>query len=306
MKNIVIFIKKNLYVFSLIPIILIFIFFYFLHISLSLAAAISAIIISIDGIYLSRESSILPAKLKHSEDLRNFVLSWKRQHTDFYNKTVKQLIFPNIKHSINFRNNKRVYFIKEVHSQLLYKDIITTHLKKNYKKLPEVFLEYYRFIYEYNKILEKNYEIIKKFSIKYFKNNDYMPDIDNYKGNDTVRLDFFDIIYLYFYKKILPQGTNNSIAQHFLKNKKDTGIDNLFSYNIYPCQQPYELDKKIISDNVWGLDLIIPNTKLTSTLAFLQKEETAKIKKRGQIYLFSYSRLRLTRLRVFTLTAILK
>ena len=276
MKNIVIFIKKNLYVFSLIPIILIFIFFYFLHISLSLAAAISAIIISIDGIYLSRESSILPAKLKHSEDLRNFVLSWKRQHTDFYNKTVKQLIFPNIKHSINFRNNKRVYFIKEVHSQLLYKDIITTHLKKNYKKLPEVFLEYYRFIYEYNKILEKNYEIIKKFSIKYFKNNDYMPDIDNYKGNDTVRLDFFDIIYLYFYKKILPQGTNNPIAQHFLKNKKDTGIDNLFSYNIYPCQQPYELDKKIISDNVWELDLIIPNTTSKFPLAFLQKKEIAE------------------------------
>ncbi len=110
MKNIVIFIKKNLYVFSLIPIILIFIFFYFLHISLSLAAAISAIIISIDGVYLSRESSILPAKLKHSEDLRNFVLSWKRQHTDFYNKTVKQLIFPNIKHSINFRK-KGVRFI---------------------------------------------------------------------------------------------------------------------------------------------------------------------------------------------------
>ncbi|MCL4546215.1 MAG: hypothetical protein M1576_00525 [Deltaproteobacteria bacterium] len=306
MKNIVIFIKKNLYVFSLIPIILIFIFFYFLHISLSLAAAISAIIISIDGIYLSRESSILPAKLKHSEDLRNFVLSWKRQHTDFYNKTVKQLIFPNIKHSINFRNNKRVYFIKEVHSQLLYKDIITTHLKKNYKKLPQIFLEYYYFINEYNKILKKTYEIIKKFSIDYFKHDGYMPDINNYKGNDTVRLDFFDIIYLYFYKKILPRGTNNSIAEHFLKNKKDTGIDNLFSYNIYPCQQPYELDKKIISDNVWGLDLIIPNTKLTSTLAFLQKEETAKIKKRGQIYLFSYSRLRLTRLRVFTLTAILK
>ena len=306
MKNIVIFIKKNLYVFSLIPIILIFIFFYFLHISLSLAAAISAIIISIDGVYLSRESSILPAKLKHSEDLRNFVLSWKRQHTDFYNKTVKQLIFPNIKHSINFRNNKRVYFIKEVHSQLLYKDIITTHLKKNYKKLPQIFLEYYYFINEYNKILKKTYEIIKKFSIDYFKHDGYMPDINNYKGNDTVRLDFFDIIYLYFYKKILPRGTNNSIAEHFLKNKKDTGIDNLFSYNIYPCQQPYELDKKIISDNVWGLDLIIPNTKLTSTLAFLQKEETAKIKKRGQIYLFSYSRLRLTRLRVFTLTAILK
>ena len=65
MKNTVIFIQKNLYVFSFISIILIFVFFYLLHISLSLAAAISAIIISIDGIYLSRESSILPAKLKN-------------------------------------------------------------------------------------------------------------------------------------------------------------------------------------------------------------------------------------------------
>ena len=48
MKNTVIFIQKNLYVFSFISIILIFVFFYLLHISLSLAAAISAIIISID------------------------------------------------------------------------------------------------------------------------------------------------------------------------------------------------------------------------------------------------------------------
>ena len=134
MKNTVIFIQKNLYVFSFISIILIFIFFYFLYISLSLAAAISAIIISIDGIYLSRESSILPAKLKHSEDLRNFVLSWKKQHKEFYDKTVKQLILPNVRHSINFRSNKRMYFIKEIHSQRLYKDIIGTHLKNDYKK----------------------------------------------------------------------------------------------------------------------------------------------------------------------------
>jgi hypothetical protein len=277
MKNTVIFIQKNLYVFSFISIILIFIFFYFLYISLSLAAAISAIIISIDGIYLSRESSILPAKLKHSEDLRNFVLSWKKQHKEFYDKTVKLMILPNIKRNINFRTNQRMYFEKEVHSQRLYKDIIKVHLKKDYKKLPDVFSEYRYFIKEYNKVLGNTYGIIKNFSINYFKNNGYTPDIDNYKGNDTVRLDFFDIIYLYFYKKILPKGTNNSIAEHFLKNIKETNIDNLFSFNNpYQCQQSYELDKKNISNDVWKLDLIIPNTISKFQLAFLQKEETAK------------------------------
>ncbi len=275
MKKTVIFIQKHLYAISFISIIIIFVFSLLVHISLSLAAAISAIIISIDGIYLSRESSILPAKLKHSEDLRKFVSGWKGQHMEFYDKTVKQLIFPNIKSSINFRTNKRMYFIKEIHSQLLYKDIIAAHLKKNYKKLPEIFLEYHRLINEYNKILKKNYKIIKEFSIDYFKNNGYAPDIGNYRGNDTVELDFFDTIYLYLYKEILPNGSNNPFAQYFFRNKKDAEINNLFFYQKLRSPHEYELDKKIISSDVWDLVLMIPNTIYRFTLAVLKEEKTA-------------------------------
>ena len=276
----ILFIKKHLYAISFIFIIIIFVFFLLVHAHhLSLAVAISAIIISIDGIYLSRESSILPAKLKHSEDLRKFITSWKTEHIKFYDDTVKQLVLPNNRSRINFRKNKRIYFIKEIHSQRLYKDLIDVHLSKNYKNLYIVFLEYHRLISEYDKILKKTYEYIKKFAVDYFEknNNGFKPDIDeNYRGKDTIKPYFFDIIYLYFYKQVLPKKSNDTFIEFFLKSKESSEILNSFNFIIYKSPQEVLSDKKEITrEIIWELGISIPNTYDKRTLSFTREEKEA-------------------------------
>ena len=274
----ILFIKKHFYCISFILIISIFILFHFLNISLSLAAAIAAIIISINGIRLSRESLILPAKLKHSEDLRKIITSWKTEHIKFYDDTVKQLVLPNNRIRINFRKNKRIHFMKEIHSPRLYKDLINVHLSKNYKNLYIVFLEYHRLISEYNKILKKTYEYIKKFAVDYFEknNNGFKPDIENYKGNDTINLNFFNIIYLYFYTQILPKKSNDTFIKFFFKNKESSEILSLFKFNIYESPQSFISNKKEITNKMWILDISISNTIDNRTLSFSQKKETAE------------------------------
>lgn len=272
MKIMIIFIKKHFYFISFISIISIFILFHFLDISLSLAAAIAAIIISINGIFLSRESLILPAKLKHSEDLKKFIISWKTLHNEFYDNTVIQLILPNM---INFRDNMRRYFIK-IHSQPLYKDLKNVHLSKNYKNLYKVFLEYHKLTVEYNKKLEETYEYIKKFAVDYFKEKGVKSDIENYRGKDTIKLDFFDIIYLYFYKQILPKKSNDAFIEFFLKSKESSEILNSFNFNIYSSSQSFISDKKEITREMWQLEISIPNTNDKRTLSFTGEAEEAK------------------------------
>ena len=278
----IIFIKKHFYSISFILIISIFILFHFLDISLSLAVAIAAIIISINGIFLSRESLILPAKLKHSEDLRRFIISWKTLHNEFYDNTVIQLILPNKKRMINFRDNKRIYFIKKIHSQRLYKDLKNVHLSKNYKNLYKVFLEYYKLITEYDKKLKETYEYIKKFAVDYFKEKGVKPDIDeNYKGKDTIKPYFFDIIYLYFYKQILPKKSNDTFIKFFLKSKESSEILNSFNFNIYNMS-PYlyipDKKEKEKTCEMWELAISIPNTYPNDkrTLSFTGEEEEAE------------------------------
>ena len=276
MKIMIIFIKKYFYFISVILIISIFILFHFLDISLSLAAAIAAIIISINGIFLSRESLILPAKLKHSEDLRRFIISWKTLHNEFYDNTVIQLILPNKKRMINFRDNKRIYFIKKIHSQRLYKDLKNVHLSKNYKNLYKVFSEYYKLITEYNKKLKETYEYIKKFAVDYFKEKGVKPDIENYRGEDIIKLNFFDIIYLYFYKQILPKKSNDTFIEFFLKSKESSEILNSFNFNIHYSPQSFMSDKKEISIEMWELEILMPNASNKRTLSFTGDEEEAK------------------------------
>lgn len=175
-------------------------YFYPSAFPLSVAIAFFALVLSAINIFVARESIRMGAILKHSNDLHKFIVKWHRWQLDYYKNEILK-ITSNIRPA--FWSEPRDALDQFSHSEVLYKDLMDSHIKhlptkySNFRNLDRLWKNYDRLEAQYRMACNDFYDDVRRMVFKEVE--PFLGKTDKtsyaYNGNDVLTENYIGLVY---------------------------------------------------------------------------------------------------------------